>query len=96
MHSFASFCFVNTWTILLSKKSLGFTPRLSVRLACGSKSISKTLRPLSASPVPIFIVLVVRIIFSIYRIKARWYNPTFFPPGHYVKGPLILDQGNSF
>ena len=44
----------------------------------------------------IFIVLVVRIIFSIYRIKARWYNPTFFPPGHYVKGPLINDQGNSF
>ena len=44
----------------------------------------------------IFIVLVVRIIFSIYRIKARWYNPTFFPPGHYVQGPLILDQGNSF
>ena len=46
--------------------------------------------------VVISIVLVVRIIFSIYRIKARWYNPTFFPPGHYVKGPLINDQGNSF
>ena len=44
----------------------------------------------------ILIVLIVRIIFSIYRIKARWYNPTFFPPGHYVKGPLINDQGNSF
>ena len=28
----------------------------------------------------ILIVLIVRIIFSIYRIKARWYNPTFFPP----------------
>ena len=44
----------------------------------------------------VFIVLIVRIIFSIYRIKARWYNPTFYPPGHYVKGPLINDQGNSF
>ena len=44
----------------------------------------------------VLIVLIVRIIFSIYRIKARWYNPTFFPPNHYVKGPLILDQGNSF
>ena len=44
----------------------------------------------------VLIVLIVRIIFSIYRIKARWYNPTFFPPGHYVKGPLINDQGNSF
>jgi hypothetical protein len=46
--------------------------------------------------VVIFIVLIVRIIFSIYRIKARWYSPTFFPPGHYVQGPLINDQGNSF
>ena len=44
----------------------------------------------------IFIVLIARIIFSIYTIKARWYNPTFYPPSHYVKGPLILDQGNSF
>ena len=44
----------------------------------------------------VLIVLIVRIIFSIYRIKARWYNPTFFPPSHYVKGPLINDQGNSF
>ena len=44
----------------------------------------------------VLIVLIVRIIFSIYRIKARWYNPTFFPPGHYVRGPLINDQGNSF
>ena len=44
----------------------------------------------------IFIVLIARIIFSIYTIKASWYNPTFYPPSHYVKGPLILDQGNSF
>ena len=44
----------------------------------------------------IFILLIARIIFSIYTIKARWYNPTFYPPRHYVKGPLILDQGNSF
>ena len=44
----------------------------------------------------IVVLLDVQIIFSIYRIKARWYNPTFFPPNHYVKGPLILDQGNSF
>ena len=43
-----------------------------------------------------FIILDMKIIFSIYRIKARWYYPTFFPPGHYVSGPLINDQGNSF
>ena len=44
----------------------------------------------------IFIILDVQIIFSIYRIKARWYYPTFLPPTHYVSGPLINDQGNSF
>ena len=44
----------------------------------------------------IFIILDMQIIFSIYRIKARWYYPTFMPPGHYVSGPLINDQGNSF
>lgn len=42
------------------------------------------------------IFLIMNIIVSIYRIKARWYSPTFLPPGHYVKGPLINDQGNSF
>jgi len=44
----------------------------------------------------IFIIIDMQIIFSIYRIKARWYYPTFLPPGHYVTGPLINDQGNSF
>ena len=44
----------------------------------------------------IFIILDVQIIFSIYRVKARWYYPTFMPPSHYVRGPLINDQGNSF
>ena len=44
----------------------------------------------------IFIILDFQIIFSIYRIKARWYYPTFLPPSHYVTGPLINDQGNSF
>ena len=44
----------------------------------------------------IFIILDMQIIFSIYRIKARWYYPTFLPPGHYVSGPLIHDLGFSF
>ena len=43
-----------------------------------------------------FIMLNMKIIISIYRIKARWYNPSFLPPGHYVRGPLMNDQGNSF
>jgi len=44
----------------------------------------------------IFIILDVQIIFAIYTVKARWYNPTFMPPGNYITGPLINDQGNSF
>ena len=44
----------------------------------------------------IFVILDVQIIFAIYRIKARWYYPTFLPPGNYITGPLINDQGNSF
>ena len=44
----------------------------------------------------IFIILDVQIIFAIYTVKARWYNPTFLPPGNYITGPLINDQGNSF
>ena len=43
-----------------------------------------------------FIILDAQMIFSIYRIKAKWYYPTFLPPGHYVSGPFINDQGNSF
>ena len=42
------------------------------------------------------IMLIMGLIIKIYRIKAKWYSPTFSPPGHYVKGPLINDQGNSF
>ena len=33
---------------------------------------------------------------SVYRVKANWYNPGMAPPGHYMRGPLIKDQGNSF
>jgi oligosaccharyltransferase complex subunit gamma len=35
-------------------------------------------------------------IVGVYRVKASWYNPGMAPPGHYVRGPLIRDQGNSF
>lgn len=32
-----------------------------------------------------------------YRAKASWYFPRFFwPPDHYLSGPLTGDQGNSF
>ena len=70
---------------------LGGTMLYSFKWLNGIKGYGQ--HKIASFAVIIFIVLVVRIIFSIYRIKARWYNPTFFPPGHYVKGPLILDQG---
>ena len=33
---------------------------------------------------------------QIYKVKSSWYNPGMAPPSHYIKGPLIRDQGNSF
>lgn len=29
-----------------------------------------------------------------YRIKNPWYGTSFFPPKHYVKGPINRDTGN--
>ena len=33
---------------------------------------------------------------NIYKEKVNWYSPSFTPPSHYKRGPLIVDQGNSF
>ena len=30
-----------------------------------------------------------------YKFKSPWYGPGFAPPGHYQRGPLMLDQGNN-
>ena len=30
-----------------------------------------------------------------YKYKSPWYGPGFAPPGHYQRGPLMLDQGNN-
>lgn len=30
-----------------------------------------------------------------YKFKSPWYGPGFWPPGHYQRGPLMLDQGNN-
>ncbi|CAG9324447.1 unnamed protein product [Blepharisma stoltei] len=35
-------------------------------------------------------------IIKVYQVKASWYGPGLYPPGHYIKGPLINDQGSSF
>ena len=44
----------------------------------------------------LLVVLVSRIIITIYQKKASWYGPTFMPPSGYIQGPLLKDQGNSF
>lgn len=50
-----------------------------------------------ATLILVFLMVVIfRIIISIYQKKASWYGPTFFPPYGYTRGPLIKDQGNSF
>lgn len=30
---------------------------------------------------------------KVYRMKSSWYNPGFYPPDGYVRGPLSRDQG---
>ena len=27
--------------------------------------------------------------------KKSWYSPSFYPPAHYLQGPLNVDQGNN-
>lgn len=50
---------VLTEAIVLSSLSGSLLPMLAVRLACGSESMSKTLFPALASPIPKFTVVVV-------------------------------------
>jgi hypothetical protein len=35
------------------------------------------------------------LILTCYKFKSPWYGPGFAPPGHYQRGPLMLDQGNN-
>jgi len=37
-----------------------------------------------------------KMVIWVYQKKAPWYGPTYYPPGGYIQGPLIKDQGNSF
>jgi hypothetical protein len=36
-----------------------------------------------------------QLILTCYKFKSPWYGPGFAPPGHYQRGPLMLDQGNN-
>ena len=43
----------------------------------------------------VLIFVVVKFIEDIYHKKSGFYNPVFWPPAHYIKGPLMRDQGNN-
>ena len=54
-----------------------------------------TMRGVGGFSIIVLLYSLFRII-QIYKVKANWYNPGMAPPGHYTRGPLIRDQGNSF
>jgi len=41
-----------------------------------------------------FVYYLVGFVEETYR-KKSWYGPQFWPPEHYIKGPLMRDQGNN-
>lgn len=41
------------------------------------------------------IYILSELILICYKYKSPWYGPGFSPPGHYQRGPLMLDQGNN-
>ena len=41
------------------------------------------------------IYVLAQLILTCYKFKSPWYGPGFAPPGHYQRGPLMLDQGNN-
>jgi len=43
----------------------------------------------------LLIFLLLKWVESIYKWKSSFYNPIFFPPAHYIHGPLSNDQGNN-
>ena len=42
----------------------------------------------------ILVWMAVKYLENTFRSKG-WYNPNFYPPTHYLKGPLNIDQGNN-
>jgi len=43
----------------------------------------------------ILIFLTLHFVEDLYSKKSGFYNPAFWPPAHYIKGPLMRDQGNN-
>jgi len=43
----------------------------------------------------LLIFLVLKWVEGIYKWKSSFYGPVFFPPAHYIRGPLQNDQGNN-
>lgn len=43
----------------------------------------------------VVVYVLAELILICYKYKSPWYGPGFAPPGHYQRGPLMLDQGNN-
>lgn len=43
----------------------------------------------------VVVYILSELILICYKYKSPWYGPGFAPPGHYQRGPLMLDQGNN-
>jgi len=54
---------------------------------------------LTGSVVYIVVAVVIYLCFSfiedIYKRKSGFYGSDFWPPAHYIRGPLMKDQGNN-
>lgn len=54
-----------------------------------------TVRRFAAMGAIFAVFVLAEIILYCYKFKSPWYGPGFAPPGHYQRGPLMLDQGNN-
>jgi len=65
--------------------SYQFLPRLT-------KGVSGTIAYLLLT---VLIFLTLHFVEDLYSKKSGFYNPAFWPPAHYTRGPLMKDQGNN-
>jgi len=41
-------------------------------------------------------IISLNLLLTVYRLKAPWYAPSFWPPDNYITGPLMNDKGTSY
>lgn len=79
---FSGLCLVTGLTLIFLSRIDEFFDKVSTRRI--------------ATMVAIFAVYVLsQLILYCYQFKSPWYGPSFSPPSHYQRGPLMLDQGNN-